>query len=184
MDLSILSDPRLYELLFQIDRDLAEAVRAEGCPCGGLLHRADYPRKPRGALFDPGRQDRRRLSWCCAGCRRRRTPASVRFLGRRVYWGAVVVLVSALAEGLTPRRCQLLRERVGVCLRTLERWRVWWRERFVSSSFWKAARGRFVPPVEEVSVPGAFVDRFAGANEADRLGRILLFLSPLTTSSA
>ena len=42
------------------------------------------------------------------GCRRRHTPPSVRFLGRRVYAGLVVVLVSAMHHGLKPERVQML----------------------------------------------------------------------------
>ncbi|MFL9910491.1 hypothetical protein [Paraburkholderia sp. RL17-337-BIB-A] len=34
-----------------------------------------------------------RHSVCCAGCRRRTTPVSVRFLGRRVYAAAIMVTV-------------------------------------------------------------------------------------------
>jgi hypothetical protein len=33
--------------LFSVDQDVAETARRQGCPCGGRLHRADYPRKPR-----------------------------------------------------------------------------------------------------------------------------------------
>ncbi len=66
-----------------------------------------YPRKPRGVarrVVDDSIGTR--LSFCCAreGCRRRHTPASVRFLCRRVFLGAVVVLVTALSSGLTGKR--------------------------------------------------------------------------------
>ena len=57
------------------------------------------------------------------GCRRRHTPPSVRFLGRRVYVGLVVVLVSAMRHGLTAPRVQRLREQLGIDRQTLERWR-------------------------------------------------------------
>lgn len=74
--------------------------------CGGALHRANYPRKVRGlppgasagdGAGGPGPE--LRLSFCCAreGCRKRHTPASLRFLGRRVYAGVVLVLVMAPA---------------------------------------------------------------------------------------
>ena len=84
----------LFELLFAIDQDLAANARAAGCPaCGGRLHSVRYPRKPRGGPADLGPEYDWRFSFCCAGegCRRRATPPSVRFLGRRVYLGAVVV---------------------------------------------------------------------------------------------
>ena len=105
-------------------RDLTEEARLKGCLlCGGKLHRSDYDRKPRG-----GPQWEVRFSFCCAqeGCRRRHTPPSVRFMGRRVYAGLVVVLVSAMIHGLKPERVQCLREALGIDRRTLERWRQWW----------------------------------------------------------
>ena len=70
--------------LFSVDQDLAQSAREKCCACGGRLHRADYPRKPRGAEDLP--QDYRyRFSFCCEreGCRKRVTPPSVRFLGRK-----------------------------------------------------------------------------------------------------
>jgi hypothetical protein len=184
---SLLSDPTLYHLLLKFDRDLAAKARAAGCSCGGSLHSADYARKPRGIPAGVVGQDfKRRLSLCCArdGCRRRTTPASVRFLGRRVYLGAVVVLATAMTGGITAKRAEKLHELVGVSLRTLRRWRAWWRVAFAESSFWKAARGRFSPPVETRALPASLLERFSGSDERDRLIRMLVFLGPLTTTSA
>jgi hypothetical protein len=84
--------------LFSIDQDLAETTREKACPCGGRLHRANYPRKPRGGPDDLPEPYRQRFSFCCErdGCRKRTTPPSVRFLGRKVYLGAVVILISAM----------------------------------------------------------------------------------------
>ena len=75
---ALLSDSTLYKLLLEFDRDLAAQARTAGCGCGGALHSADYPRKPRGAPGGLGRDFARRLSLCCAreGCRKRATPAS------------------------------------------------------------------------------------------------------------
>jgi len=113
-------DQQLHQLLEKVDLDLAEQAHQQGCLfCGGKLHRADYDRKPRG-----GPEWDYRYSFCCAreGCRRRRTPESVRFMGRRVYAGLVVVLVSARVHGLKPERVARLREALGIERRTLERW--------------------------------------------------------------
>ena len=91
--------------LLSVDQDLAETTGKANCPCGGRLHCADYPRKPCGAVGLPD-QYRTRLSFCWRdGCRKRRRPRSVRFLGRKVYLGAVVVLVAAMRQGPTPRAC-------------------------------------------------------------------------------
>ena len=45
---AFLTDTGFYQLLTRIDASIAEEVRARGCDCGGVLHSARYPRKPRG----------------------------------------------------------------------------------------------------------------------------------------
>lgn len=183
MSLSILGDPRLEVILPRVDEDLAEQVREEGCPsCGGRLDRARYPRKPR-SLGELGAAWNRRGSFCCAeeGCRRRRTPPSVRFLGRRIYVGVVVVLVSALVQGLTARRLRALRASLGLEIdsRTLERWRRWWKEAFPASAFWKAARAHLLPPVEESELPRSLLARFA-SHTLEGLVAALRWLAPIS----
>ena len=180
----LLRDARLYELFQRIDEDLAALARASGCPCGGRLHSARYPRKPRGAPVGIGQGYESRLSFCCAeeGCRRRTTPPSVRFLGRKVYLGAVVVLVSALRQGPSPRRVGVLQGLFGVGERTLRRWRQWWQKIFAEGSFWRAAQGRFMPPIAAADLPRALAERF-GVQASDELVRLLRFLSPITTAS-
>jgi hypothetical protein len=92
----LMCDPKLYLLLGRYDEDQAAEIRAAGCRlCAGVLHLAAYPRKPRGGPAELGDAGDRRCSFCCAeeGCRTRHTPQSLRFLGRKVYLGVVVVLV-------------------------------------------------------------------------------------------
>lgn len=177
----LLQDVRLPRLLLRIDGDIAEKARAEGClHCDGVLHSAGYPRKPRGAqCLLPDGYDRR-FSFCCArdGCRRRTTPVSVRYLGRRVYLSAVVVVASALQGGITPVRAAKLRELFGASLQTLERWRVWWMEAFLESDFWNEARADFARPLED-DLPSTLLARFVGAAE-EKLLALLRFLEPLT----
>jgi hypothetical protein len=174
-----LADHILFELLEKIDQDFAEQTRQEGCWfCQARVHRADYERKPRG-----GPRWRKRLSFCCSreGCRRRCTPPSVRFLGRRVYAGVIVVLMSAMLHGLSDKRVQRLHEVLAMDRRTLQRWRQWWLENFVRSRFWRAQRGRFMPPVCEATLPRSMVQRFGvGLERRDRLLDLLRFLAPLT----
>lgn len=117
-----LADEKLKQLLEKVDEELAAAACARGCVrCGGKLHRANYLRKPRGLA------SALRHSFCCAveGCRKRETPPSVRFMGRRVYAGIIVVLLSAMCHGLTPQRVAALRKELQIDRRTLTRWR-WW----------------------------------------------------------
>src|SRR5271166_6017263 len=151
-----------WSFLLAVDEDLAAEIRAKGCRCGGRLHSADYLRKPRGIPAQLLESQRLRLSFCCDrdGCRRRATPPSVRFLGRKVYLGAVVILISAMRQGPTPRRVRELSERFGADERTIARWQVFWREHFPQTPFWKIARARIVPTVEIVSLPYSLVDAF------------------------
>ena len=182
-----LADQVLPELLRKVDADLAEKVRQAGClHCSGRLHRANYRRRPRGQL----EQDRARKakvyrdSFCCdqEGCRKRHTPPSVRFLGRKVYWGFIVVLMAALRHGVTPPRLAALRESLEVDRRTVEHWRHWWRHVFAQSSFWQAARARFAPPLDPETLPDSLCGAF-GVERRDRLLALLQFLSPITTGS-
>lgn len=180
---AILGDARFYELLLRFDEDLAERTRSQGCPCAGRLHSAKYPRKPRGRGSDVDGYGYR-FSFCCdrEGCRRRVTPPSLRFLGRRVYLGALVVLVAAMLAGLTPRRAGRLRSLVGVDRRTVERWRQWWRESLPATAFWRLTKARLMPPVEESGLPRSLLERFSGT-ATERLIQVLALLLPLTTSS-
>ena len=178
-----LANPQLHQVLAKVDGDLAEEVRQRGCIyCGGKLHRANYERKPRSG--SPRIEELLRDSFCCDqdGCRKRHTPPSVRFLGRRVYWGVVVVLVSAVRHGLTPERMRVLRKALGIDRRTVKRWRQRWLETFVQSSFWKRARARFMPPLAEAILPLSLGQAFQ-IGRPGQLIELLRFLSPLTTGS-
>lgn len=178
----MLQDSRFYVLLLKFDEDLAAATKRAGCQvCGGRLDSARYPRKPRGALAPIPDDYDWRLSFCCANlsCRKRHTPASTRYLGRRVYLGAVVVLAMAMQQGPTPWRASALRDLFGVSLQTLARWRVWWREAFAASAFWKAARAIFSSQVDLASAPRSLIERFLGDDE-ERLQLLLQFLRPLS----
>jgi len=178
------ADAKFWRVLFRIDEDLAAEVQVLGCAyCGASLHSARYPRKPRGvasALL--GEDYEYRLSLCCAreGCRRRATPASVRFLGRRVYLGALVVLVGVLSQGLTVKRRSQLCQQLRLSERTVLRWRQWWREVFPDTPWWRTARGRFVPALDVAQLPGALLERFIAAEPDQRLRDVLAFLAPLS----
>jgi hypothetical protein len=181
---TLLTDSSLYKFLLKLDEDLAAQWRKAGCSCGGCLHSAIYPRKPRGNPSDVEDDCNWRFSFCCAcdGCRRRCTPPSFRFLGRKVFVGAVVVLISSMRHGATPKRMAQLRELVGVSRRTVERWREWWLNGFVQSPFWKAARGRMGAPIDENTLPLSLLSAFPGQNQKETLIGFLRFLLPLTTS--
>ena len=175
---ALLQDPKFLILLLRIDCEFAAQCRADGCPCGGNLHRADYPRKPRGCPRSMRAEYSSRLSFCCAACRKRATSLSVRFLGRRVYLALAVVLVSGSRTASTPTGARLGAE-LGVARQTLQRWQAWWTEQFPLTPLWRATCARFMPPVLEAQLPGELITRFAGpAHEA--LMRLLIWLSPVS----
>ena len=179
---ALLWNPKFFALLGRIDHELAELARAAGCACGGALHRADYPRKPRGGAVEVRREHSTRLSFCCAVCRLRTTPESVRFLGRRVYLGLAVVLCSARRAGPSTAAGRL-GQWLDVPLRTLARWRSWWCAHFPLTAAWRAGSAQFMPPVPARELPGALIDRFVeqfvGASH-EVMTRMLVFLSPVT----
>jgi len=179
---ALLADAKFHEQLLVFDRDLAAAARAARCwRCGGALHSASYDRKPRGGPAGLGPKYAERFSFCCAvdGCRKRATPASLRFLGRHVYLATVVTLISALQLGITPARLARLSEVPGIDRRTLVRWRSWWRSTFTDGPFASVAMAALVPPIDIAALPVSLLDRFVG-EVAEQLIALLRFLGPLT----
>src|SRR5271166_6164647 len=174
---------RLWSVLLAIDQDLAETTRKKACPCGGHLHCANYLRKPRGTLVQLPKEQRLRLSFCCDrdGCRKRATPPSVRFLGRKVYLAAIVILVSAMRQGPSPRRVRELSKRFDADESTIARWQTFWREHFPQTPFWKVARAGFITLGEIVDLPYSLVDAFLRHHPPWQGWTLLLqFLSPIT----
>jgi hypothetical protein len=99
-----------------------------------------------------------------------------------VYVGVAVVLLTAMAHGLSGRRAERLCAEVGVSRRTLERWRRWWRESFVAGRWWRGAKGRLAPPVDEGALPRSLAERFGVLEDAadpGRLASLMRFLCPL-----
>jgi hypothetical protein len=179
------SGASFWVFLFQVDRDLAQTARAKGCCCGGKLHAAPYPRKPRGSPDALPDDYAYRFSFCCSrdGCRKRVTPPSVRFLGRKVYLFAVVLLVSAMRQGPSPRRVHELSQRFGADRRTIARWQVFWRELVPQTHFWKDVRGRLPVTFEVLLLPRSLLDAFLQGNPSfPPWERLLRFLAPISTT--
>ena len=82
-------------------------------------------------------------------------PPSVLFWGRRVYWGVVVLVVTALRQGrvagVTVQRLETL---FGVTRLTLRRWCTYFRDCFPQTPAWQRLRGRLAVPVR----PGVIGD--------------------------
>jgi len=189
---ALLHDRRLYEFLFKCDKDIASEARTKlrprrkhGQVCGGKLRQGNYERRPRGTHpRNLPEGFRKRFSLCCGreGCRGRAMPPSVRYLSRRVYLSAIVVLVSAMRQGVKPYRAQRLEELTGVSRHTLSRWRQWWQEVFPDMPLWRVARGQWMPPVDAAALPLSLLVRYAG-EAFDQLVELSSFLKPITTTS-
>jgi hypothetical protein len=177
-----LSDRKVFWLFFVFDEDLANKAQAAGCPlCGGPLHQAHYQRKPRGWSFGPDEDLDRRFSFCCYLCRRRLTPSSFRFLGRKVYVGGVLVLVSALLGDASARRCRRLHDLCGVDARTLARWRSWWANVFSQTEVWQGLSiGVLLDGTPSIPIPLRLLRGVRLPSLAGTLTRVLQLLLPLS----
>lgn len=176
---ALLQDPAFFRFLQRIDEEFAAETRRGRCRrCAGALHSADYPRKPRGCPASVIEDYSSRYSFTCGRCEKRTTPASVRFLGRRVYLAVVLMLVS-------PRggvQGQALREWLTIPGRTLDRWRTWWTQDFQRTPFWQSMRERLSVPVEIVRLPASLLERFDAGTATDQMTQLLRFISPLSTA--
>jgi hypothetical protein len=173
---SLITVASFWSTLTDIDRQLQQDVIAKGCPlCGGPLHVANHPRKPRGVPSDAGEAWEQRFNTCCGWCRRRCMPPSVRFLGRRVYAGVIVMLATMVAV---------------VCEaadKTLGRWLAWWTQVLPTLSYWTVLRAGFVPAVQSARLPASLVERYEpaiGEQTPKGLINTLRALAPITTSTA
>jgi hypothetical protein len=180
----LVGDVTFFKALLVLDRETAEACRAGRCPkCGRALHVGNFERKPRGGPSEKVEGFNTRFSFSCGACRGRQTPASVRFLGRRIYLGVVVALAAVLMQGATPQRCAKIRAAVGADVRTLKRWAVWWRTTFAESPFWRRVSKLLLPPVEVDQLPRGLVQNMVGTTLRERLAACLRLLRPITTGA-
>lgn len=171
------ADAKLCARLLEIDEALAADVQSRRCPhCASRLDRGDFPRKPRGgAVGAAGEIFDRRISLCCSaeGCRRRQTPPSVRFLGRRVYLGIVVLLASVIATASPSAPAT-----IGVPVRTVRRWLTWWRVTLISGAAFAVAAARFAPALDAARLPVSLLERFVMGSVHDRVVAAIRWLSP------
>ena len=163
---------KIFETLHRIDEDLAEQHRAAGCPrCGGPLHRADYERKPRGGPVGLSNKLSVRIGLCCGreGCRRRSAPPSVLFLGRHVYFGAIIVAVVAMRQRRrSSASARRLRQLFGVSWKTVNRWMDWFAEVFPRSPQWRRVRGLVSAMVRNDELPASLLEVFEAQGEDEQ----------------
>lgn len=184
-------DDELFEKLAEVDERIAREVAAGGCVhCRGPLHQGNYHRKPRGGLIgQAGEAYTLRHSLCCGreGCRKRALPPTVRFLSRRVYLEAVVLV--ATVQAMLVKAMRTTQAATGVPVRTLRRWRTWWAEEFPKLDAWTVMRARFVPPPpHEAELPKSLLDHLAVSLNGsptmhELLERAAFLLAPVTSGS-
>lgn len=176
---------KVFLFLLALDQDLAERAQLGGCPhCLAPLHQAHYYRKPRGCPWELDEECSRRFSFCCYHCRKRLTPPSFRFFGRRVYFGAIFLLASALFGGGSPRRRRRLHIFCGADDRTLRRWHTWWTESFAASPFWRGLSARYsFPRGASFGLPRLLFPRVGGPSSLETMVRVLRMLLPLTSGA-
>lgn len=125
----------------------------------------------------------RRFSYCCGHCRARATPESLRYLGRKVYVAAVVLLLPASGHRLPPNVVAALRKAMGPSVRTFRRWLAWWTETFTRTPFWKVARARLMPLLDEAVLPTSLVEYFRSGDDDADVEHALAFIGPVTTAT-
>lgn len=88
------------------------------------------------------------------------------FLGRRVYWGGVVVVATALrqqrCEGYTVRK---IIDLFGMTVSTFRRWLAFFRSVFPQTSTWQRLRGLLIPPVATETIPLGLLERLGLARD-------------------
>jgi hypothetical protein len=180
-------DVKFYSALVEADEAIVEQVQEAGCPCGGRLDRADYMRKPRGLMADVDPAHCRRFSLCCSreGCRARTCPPSLRFLDRKVYVAAVILLASIAycQERVTmaaSRAATNVAQMFHVPGRTLERWSTYFTTILPALVRFRAERARFMPPLDESLLPLTLLERYSGGL-CDRLMQTLRFVAHVTS---
>lgn len=154
----------LFQILHKIDQDLAEQCRLSGCPyCRGALHQASYLRKPRGGPKSIPEEYMIRMSLCCGrkNCRRRVLPPSCLFMGRKVYWRAVIVVVTSLRQARkNSTSINALQRMFAVSRKTIVRWIHYFRNEFASSKGWQRLRGLLPCTVSNDNLPSDLLNCF------------------------
>jgi hypothetical protein len=172
----LLQKTSLFSLLHRIDVDLANQHRQKRCPyCEGPLHQANYQRKPRGGPDALCEEYMIRHSFCCGrqDCRKRTLSPSCLFMGRRVYWSCVILVVMALRQNRPQGASAIeLMRTLGICRRTLFRWIAYFRDEFARSVKWQRLRGRVSSLVEDSRLPTSLLEHFLQHNDSPEKGLI------------
>lgn len=191
-----------WEALFFLDVKISDEFMKTACceRCGCRFFSAsDYVRKPRGfpeeinaSIIDKCFGSR--FSFRCGGCRKRITPPSVRFLGRKIYIAPAIIWASRLIEqgnvasGIATALDQIRNELQDFLpAKTARRWMNWWRGAVWSSPFWRAWQGQLYGHImQEKFLSGVWEHflRSAGHVQTEAVESLMhavqTFFSPIT----
>jgi hypothetical protein len=79
-------------------------------------------------------------------------------MGRRVYWGCVIIVVMTLRQGrLCGASLAKLVRMFSISHQTIKRWIAWFRDEFPQSAQWHQLRGRVVCTVSNENLPASLV---------------------------
>ncbi len=160
----ILKNESLFGALYKIDLAIAKLYRQKKCPhCQGPLYYANYFRKPRGEPDGIPEEYCLQFSLCCGkeGCRRRLIPPTCRFLGRKVYWYAVILtIVSDWQNKIQNMTISKLAGKMGISRNTLKRWLHFFQNIFPVSTQWKKIRGCVSAIVKNDRLPGSLINSY------------------------
>lgn len=148
---NIAANDWFFQELCKKDHEMFLKEKSGRCSCGGRLDTAHFKRKPRGL----GEKEETRYSLCCCveGCRKRLTPRSLRFFGRKIYVAWVVILAIDFFKELG-LSTQMSRQ-------TIARWKNLWRDQLSEqNSFMRRARSLLPPGFPESKSPGALLPIF------------------------
>lgn len=180
----LLQKANLYELLFLIDCDFSEAVKTQGCQfCNGVLHQADYPRKPRGFLKNLPEAYQKRHSLCCGceNCRKRSQPPSCRFYGRKVYFWPVILIVMALRQNKeNSHSTGMLMRTFNISRNTLKRWFQFFKDCFPLLPQWQRIRGFIPTSISNHEIPGSLLNFYLKRYNDKEMEALLQCLIVLT----
>jgi hypothetical protein len=170
----LLQKVNLFYLLHCIDIEFAEKTQKKGCPyCNGPLHYAKYTRQPRGGPENIPGEYLIRLSLCCGHCRRRTLPPSCLFLGRKVYWGAVILVVLTFRQNNPDcASARKIQEIFNISRETLKRWIEYYQDVFPNTSKWQRLRSRVISSVMDSDLPGGLLNYFIDCYKSAEKGVI------------
>lgn len=179
----ILKNPSFHAILVEIDINLAKQIQQKGCIfCGGVLHKANYPRSPLGLSACCRKYYKNRNSFCCKTCRKRTTATSVRFFGQKRFPAHIIILLSLLKCGVTARSIAKVKRffNINISKRTWSRWCRWWRECFSNTKFWQQKKGIFPIKYLNETKPRSLIKIYQNIKFQEKLVKVLEFLAPLT----